>query len=96
MAGDARAFADLAVEAADTAGFNGFRPDACLVNRNAPGTRLSLHQDRNERDFGQPIVSVSLGLASRLPAGRQEARRQEFSMFYWSMAMSWYGAARIV
>jgi DNA oxidative demethylase len=55
-------FADLAAEAADAAGFHGFRPDACLVNRYAPGARLSLHQDRNERDFGQPIVSVSLGL----------------------------------
>ena len=56
------AFADLAVEAADAAGFADFRPDACLVNRYAPGARLSLHQDRNERDFDQPIVSVSLGL----------------------------------
>ena len=57
-----KAFADLAVEAAGAAGFDGFRPDACLVNRYAPGARLSLHQDRNERDFDQPIVSVSLGL----------------------------------
>jgi alkylated DNA repair protein (DNA oxidative demethylase) len=56
------AFADLAAEAADLAGFGGFQPDACLVNRYVPGARLSLHQDRNERDFDQPIVSVSLGL----------------------------------
>jgi alkylated DNA repair protein (DNA oxidative demethylase) len=56
------AFADLAVQAAEAAGFSGFRPDACLVNRYAPGARLSLHQDRDERDFDQPIVSVSLGL----------------------------------
>lgn len=55
-------FAELAGEAAEAAGFDGFRPDACLVNRYAPGARLSLHQDRNERDFAQPIVSVSLGL----------------------------------
>jgi alkylated DNA repair protein (DNA oxidative demethylase) len=55
-------FANLAVEAADAAGFDGFCPDTCLVNRYAPGARLSLHQDRNERDFDQPIVSVSLGL----------------------------------
>ncbi len=57
-----QAFADLAGEAAAAAGFKGFRPDACLVNRYAPGARLSLHQDRNVRDFDQPIVSVSLGL----------------------------------
>jgi len=52
----------LAQAAAEAAGFAGFDPDACLVNRYEPGTRLCLHQDRDEKDFGQPIVSVSLGL----------------------------------
>lgn len=52
----------LAAAAAAQAGFPDFVPDACLINRYAPGTRLSLHQDRNERDFGAPIVSVSLGV----------------------------------
>jgi alkylated DNA repair protein (DNA oxidative demethylase) len=56
------AFLRLAQGAAAHAGFDGFVPDACLINRYQPGTRLSLHQDRNERDFGAPIVSVSLGL----------------------------------
>jgi len=55
-------FADLAVSAAKKAGFPGFAPDACLINRYVPGARLTLHQDRNETDFGAPIVSVSLGL----------------------------------
>ena len=55
-------FLDVATSAARAAGFPGFEPDACLVNRYEPGTRLSLHQDRNERDFSAPIVSVSLGL----------------------------------
>jgi len=55
-------FADLAIQAAAGAGFPGFAPDACLVNRYEPGSRLTLHQDRNERDFEAPIVSVSLGL----------------------------------
>jgi alkylated DNA repair protein (DNA oxidative demethylase) len=55
-------FAELAAEAASLAGYDDFRPDACLVNRYAPGARLTLHQDRDERDFTQPIVSVSLGL----------------------------------
>jgi alkylated DNA repair protein (DNA oxidative demethylase) len=54
--------ADLASRAAAAAGFDGFTPDACLVNRYAPGTRLTLHQDKNERDMSQPIVSVSLGV----------------------------------
>lgn len=56
------AWRDLARSAAAEAGFGGFEPDACLVNVYEPGIRLSLHQDRNERDFGAPIVSVSLGL----------------------------------
>lgn len=54
-------FSRLANEAAAAAGFDGFEPDACLVNRYLPGTRLSLHQDKNERDYQAPIVSVSLG-----------------------------------
>lgn len=56
------AFSQLAAQAAEAAGFMHFRPDACLINRYAPGTHLSLHQDKNEHDFSQPIVSVSLGL----------------------------------
>jgi alkylated DNA repair protein (DNA oxidative demethylase) len=52
----------LATRAANAAGFAGFAPDSCLINLYEPGARLSLHQDRNERDFAQPIVSVSLGL----------------------------------
>lgn len=55
-------FADLADRAAATAGFVGFRPDACLVNRYEPGARLTLHQDLDEKDLREPIVSVSLGL----------------------------------
>ena len=56
------AFLQLAANAAHEAGFDGYLPDACLINRYAPGTRLSLHQDRDEDDRVAPIVSVSLGL----------------------------------
>lgn len=55
-------FADMAARAAAEAGFDGFRPDACLINRYEPGARLSLHQDSDEADLAAPIVSVSLGL----------------------------------
>ena len=55
-------FTDLAVRAAGAAGFAHFAPDACLINRYETGARLSLHQDRNERDFDAPIVSVSIGV----------------------------------
>ncbi len=57
-----QAFLRLARDAAREAGFDGYVPDACLLNRYAPGTRLSLHQDRDEDDRIAPIVSVSLGL----------------------------------
>lgn len=55
-------FLELARSAAFAGGFAGFEPDACLLNRYEPGARLALHQDKDERDFGAPIVSVSLGL----------------------------------
>jgi alkylated DNA repair protein (DNA oxidative demethylase) len=56
------AFLQLATDAARRGGFPQFAPDACLINRYEPGAKMSLHQDRDERDFNQPIVSVSLGL----------------------------------
>ena len=67
-------FLTPAQAAAQAAGYDGFAPDACLVNRYAPGTRLSLHQDRDEDDRVAPIVSVSLGLpATFLFGGFQRA-----------------------
>jgi alkylated DNA repair protein (DNA oxidative demethylase) len=60
---------ELATAAALCAGFEDFIADACLVNRYAPGTRLGLHQDCDERDFSQPIVSVSLGLPATFLIG---------------------------
>lgn len=68
------AFADLALRAADAAGFGRFLPDACLVNCYEPGSRLTAHQDRNERDFRHPIVSVSLGLPATFFVGLGEGR----------------------
>jgi alkylated DNA repair protein (DNA oxidative demethylase) len=53
---------ELAQRAAAAAGFDAFTPDACLVNRYEPGARLTLHQDKDERGFEHPIVSVSLGV----------------------------------
>ncbi len=52
----------LALEAATEGGFRDFQPDACLINRYEIGTKLSLHQDKDERDYGAPVVSVSLGI----------------------------------
>ena len=70
-------FAQLATMAAAAAGFAGFEADACLINRYAVGARLSLHQDRDELDYSQPIVSVSLGLPANFVFGGREARRPD-------------------
>ncbi len=70
------AFLQLAEDAARKAGFFNFSPDACLINRYIPGSRMSLHQDKNERDFSAPIVSVSLGIpALFLWGGQRRAER---------------------
>jgi DNA oxidative demethylase len=67
-------FARLAAAAAAEAGFSGFDPETCLINRYAIGAGMGLHQDADERDFGQPIVSVSLGLPAVFLVGGPERR----------------------
>lgn len=58
-------FADLALRAAAAAGFaDRFAPDTCLINRYEPGARMGAHRDADERDFSQPIVSVTLSAAA--------------------------------
>lgn len=89
-------FTRLAREAAARAGFPAFTPDACLINRYLPGTRLSLHQDRNERDFGAPIVSVSLGMtATFLFGGQQRADRAVRVPLYHGDVVVWGGEDRL-
>lgn len=62
-------FMQLAKQAASEAGFNDFAPDACLINQYKIGARMSLHQDKDEQDFSQPIVSVSFGLPATFQFG---------------------------
>lgn len=86
----------LAVAAADAAGFAGFAPDACLVNRYRPGTRLTLHQDRNEADVGAPIVSVSLGVpATFLFGGLQRGDRAQRTPLHHGDVAVWGGVDRL-
>ncbi|MFL1467414.1 DNA oxidative demethylase AlkB [Marinobacter sp. HN1S83] len=70
-----KVFRDLAREAATGAGYPGFEPDACLINRYQPGAKMGLHQDKDEKDFTQPIVSVSLGVPATFQLGG--ARRRD-------------------
>jgi alkylated DNA repair protein (DNA oxidative demethylase) len=86
----------LAVRAAAKAGFEGFEPDACLLNRYAPGTRLSLHQDRDERDLLAPVVSVSLGLPAVFLFGglRRADRAQRIALVHGDVVV-WGGRQRL-
>jgi alkylated DNA repair protein (DNA oxidative demethylase) len=89
-------FLRLAGRAASAAGFPGFAPDACLVNRYAPRARLTLHQDRNEADFSQPIVSVSLGLAAVfLFGGTKRADKAKRVPLEHGDVVVWGGPARL-
>ncbi|MBM3507285.1 MAG: DNA oxidative demethylase AlkB [Alphaproteobacteria bacterium] len=89
-------FAELAARAAAAAGFGGFAPDACLINRYEPGARMGLHQDRDEADFRQPIVSVSLGLPATFlwggPRPRDPVRRIRLGH---GDVVVWGGASRL-
>jgi alkylated DNA repair protein (DNA oxidative demethylase) len=89
-------FLALATTAATDAGYPFFRPDACLINRYEPGARLSLHQDRNERDFANPIVSVSLGLPATFQFGGLSRSNtvKKFAIRHGDVAI-WGGPSRL-
>jgi alkylated DNA repair protein (DNA oxidative demethylase) len=90
-------FLTLARDAAQEAGFPGFVPDACLINRYEPGARLSLHQDKDERDYGQPVVSVSLGLPATFQFGglKRGDRPLKVPLQHGDVVV-WGGPARLV
>ena len=89
-------FLALASSAATEAGYPCFRPDACLINRYEPGARLSLHQDKNERDFANPIVSVSLGLPATFQFGglKRNDPVKKFVLTHGDVAV-WGGPSRL-
>jgi DNA oxidative demethylase len=90
------AWRQLARKAAATAGFAGFEPDACLINRYEPGTKLSLHQDRDERDYTAPVVSVSLGIpAIFLFGGRKRTDKTLRVPLAHGDVVVWGGPARL-
>ena len=90
------AFLTLARTAAEAAGFNGFVPDACLINSYAPGAKMSLHQDKNERSLTAPIVSISLGLPATFQFGgfQRSAPTQRISLFHGDIVV-WGGVDRL-
>ncbi|MBS0421812.1 MAG: DNA oxidative demethylase AlkB [Proteobacteria bacterium] len=86
----------LAARAAAQGGFADFRPDACLINRYEPGARLSLHQDKDERDRDAPVVSVSLGLPAVFVFGgaRREDRTRPVPLAHGDVVV-WGGESRL-
>jgi alkylated DNA repair protein (DNA oxidative demethylase) len=89
-------FRELAESAAREAGFAGFAPDACLINRYEPGARMSLHQDRDEKDFFAPIVSVSLGLPAIFLFGgiKRSDKPQRYRLAHGDVVV-WGGPSRL-
>ncbi|MFT0869279.1 DNA oxidative demethylase AlkB [Pseudomonas sp. CAM1A] len=91
-----RVLVELASRAAAQAGFEGFVADACLINHYLPGTRLSLHQDRDEQDYAHPIVSISLGLpAVFLFGGLQRSDRTRRIPLNHGDVLVWGGEDRL-
>ena len=90
------AFLALADAAASAAGFSGFVPDACLINAYAPGAKMSLHQDKNERSCTAPIVSISLGLPAIFQFGGFERSNptRRVSLFHGDIVV-WGGVDRM-
>ncbi len=89
-------FLALAAQAALEAGFADFVPDACLINQYKPGARMGLHQDKDERDFSQPIVSVSLGVpATFLLGGFERADKTVKIQLNHGDVIVWGGASRL-
>lgn len=89
-------FLQIAEQAAAKADFTDFHPDACLINRYEPGARMSLHQDKDELDFGAPIVSVSLGLpATFLFGGMNRSDKAARYRLTHGDVVVWGGPARL-
>ena len=87
----------LAIHAAERAGYPAYEPDACLINRYIPGARMSLHQDKDERDAAAPIVSLSLGLpATFLFGGMKRADRPQRYRLAHGDVVVWGGPSRFV
>jgi alkylated DNA repair protein (DNA oxidative demethylase) len=90
-------FRNLAERAAVEAGFPNYDPDDCLINRYVVGSKLGLHQDRDEKDAWAPIVSVSLGVDAVFLWGgkRRSDRVRRLHLEHGDVAV-WGGPARFV
>ncbi len=91
------AFKTLGQSAAQAARFEGFCPNACLINHYQAGQKLSAHQDKNEPDLSQPVVSVSLGMsATFLIHGNSRNNRAQKIQLHDGDVMVWGRSARLM
>lgn len=91
-----KSFAMLAHSAAERGGFSGFNADSCLINRYTPGAKMSLHQDKDEKDYAAPIVSLSLGLPAMFLFGgfSRSDKTQRIPLLHGDMVV-WGGVDRL-
>jgi alkylated DNA repair protein (DNA oxidative demethylase) len=89
-------FSALANSAAAQAGFADFNADSCLINCYVPGAKMSLHQDKDEKAYSAPIVSLSLGLPAMFLFGgfNRSDKSQRIALLHGDMVV-WGGVDRL-
>ena len=91
-----KSFLTLAKDAAWRAGYGTYMPNVCLINLYQPGSRLTLHQDKDELDYSQPIVSVSLGLPAKFIFGGLERTDKALrTILHHGDVVVWGGPSRL-
>jgi len=79
-------------------------PDCCLVNWYGEGAKMGLHRDKDEGDFGWPVVSISLGDAALFRMGGVEQAEGTQSVWLQSgdvlvmggaARLAWHGVDRV-
>lgn len=89
-------FKTLAREMASSVGFEDFEPDVCLINQYMPKVGMGLHQDKDEQDLSQPIVSLSLGVpAIFLFGGYQRSDSVSYHLLEHGDVVIWGGIDRL-
>lgn len=87
----------LAQKVAGAVGWQTFQPDACLINRYEVGASMGLHQDRDEYDLSQPIVSISLGASCQFIVGGEKRTSPTTSVaLHNGDVLVWGGQSRLI
>ena len=68
-------------------------PECCLINYYGEGSRMGLHQDRDEANFNWPVVSISLGDDALFRVGTRERSGKTSSIWLQSGDVAVMGGA---